>query len=246
MKRLVTLLSLFLSLSSAARAQLRGGSCNVYSGTLGESEIGMILSVRGRGLEGVYFDRKSLKDIPLKGSVGDARDITLDALHGTFRLHLAEHDPRYRSAEVLQGEVLQGVWTIEEGGRFPVSLRLGHSCNKLGSGEYEIAGAKDDAQVEKNVQAFYRGVLQGNRNEVAKYISYPCTFIREGKRASIRDESDLLKNYDAIFMKEFVEKIASGVPHHMFANYQGIMIADGAVWFNDEGKARNFNNSATP
>jgi hypothetical protein len=59
----------------------------------------------------------------------------------------------------------------------------------------------------------------------------------------VKNSAEFLKNYDTIFSKAFVAKIAGGVPHHMFANAQGIMIADGAVWFDENGKARNFNNS---
>ena len=49
--------------------------------------------------------------------------------------------------------------------------------------------------------------------------------------------------FDRLFTKQFVGKIADDIPHNMFANSQGIMIADGAVWFNEHGKAMAFNNA---
>jgi hypothetical protein len=253
MKRALKLLGFSLIFAAVAHAQLKDDSCSVYSGTLGESTgIGLVLHRKNKALGGTYFYRKYLKDIPLKGNSTGDRDITLQETHangavkGTFHLHLAEHDPHYRSTEVLQGEVLKGTWTSADGATtYPVSLKLDHECTKPGGREYEVAGAKDDALVERNAQAFYAATMQGKREEVAKYVSYPCTFFRDGKRVSVKTGAELLRHYDAIFTNAFVAKIASGVPHHMFANYQGIMIADGAVWFDENGKARNFNNSPT-
>jgi hypothetical protein len=251
MRRFFLLFGAALVTTAAARGQLRKDWCNVYSGTLGESTgIGMTLYASGTAIEGAYFYRKYLQDIPLQGAATSARDITLQeqdaagTTKGTFHLHLAEHDPRFRSTEILQGEVLQGTWSGTDGAKtFPVALTVDHGCSKLGRREYEVAGANDDAPVEKNVQAFYSAVVAGKREEVAKYVSYPCTFFRDGKRSEINNPTEFLKNYDAIFTNEFEAKIANGVPHHMFANSQGIMIADGAVWFDAEGKARSFNNS---
>ena len=253
MKRAVKLLGFSLILAAVAHTQRKDDSCSVYSGTLGESTgIGMLLHSKSKALGGAYFYRKYLKDIALKGNSPGDRDMTLqetDAsgrVKGTFHLHLAEHDPRYRSTEVLQGEVLKGTWTSADDAKtYPVSLKFDHECTKPGGREYEVAGAEDDALVERNAQAFYAATMQGKREEVANYVSYPCTFFRDGKRVSAKTAAEFLRHYDAIFTKAFVAKIAGGVPHHMFANYQGIMIGDGAVWFDENGKARNFNNSPT-
>jgi hypothetical protein len=78
---------------------------------------------------------------------------------------------------------------------------------------------------------------------VAEYVSYPATFQLAGKPREIANSAQFLRYYDRLFTKEFVAKIASGIPHNMFANAQGIMIADGAVWFNEFGKATAFNNA---
>jgi hypothetical protein len=253
MTRFFLPLGLSLLLAGVASGQLKNDSCGVYAGTLGESTgIGMMLYRKDKAFDGAYFYKKYLRDIPLKGSATSDRDLLLQetdaggAVKGTFHLHLAEHDPQYGSTKVLQGEVLKGTWTSADGAKtYPVVLRLQHEGAKPGGREYEVAGAKDDAMVEKNAQAFYNEVLQGKREEAAKYVSYPCTFFRDGKRVSAKNDGEFLTNYDAIFTKAFVGKIAGGVAHHMFANYQGIMIADGAVWFDANGKARNFNNSPT-
>ncbi len=174
MKRLVLLLGISLVAVSAGQSQLRYAPCNVFSD----------LSVKGKTIAATYFCREYLKDIPPVGSATGERDIllvetdTAGASKGTFHLHLAEHDPHYSSAEVLQGEVLQGTWTGSDGAKTdPVTRRMEHSCAQPGTREYEIAGAEDDALVERNVQAFYAAVLRGKREELA-YGSYPGTFLR--------------------------------------------------------------------
>jgi hypothetical protein len=254
MKRFALVLGIFLVAAAEANGQLREGWCGVYFGTLGESTaIGMSLFVTDKELEGAYFYREYLRDIPFQGSPTGEREITLrvtdagGAAKGTFHLHLSEHDPHDSSTALWPAEVLEGTWSSADGSKTSaVALRLQHGCAKPGGREYEVAGAKDDALVEKNAQAFCAAVLHGKPEEAAKYVSYPCTVSRDGKRMALNSERDFLKNYDAIFTKAFVARIATGVPHHMFANYQGIMIADGAVWFDAEGKARNFNHWPTP
>jgi hypothetical protein len=100
----------------------------------------------------------------------------------------------------------------------------------------------DDARIEHNVQAFYRGVLAGNRKIVARYVAYPLSFFLHGQRGTAANEAEFLKSYRAIFTKNFVDRIAQDMPHHLFANGEGIMLADGAVWFDAQGKVRQLNN----
>jgi hypothetical protein len=115
-------------------------------------------------------------------------------------------------------------------------------CPAPGTSRYAVAGATNDLPVEKNAKTFYNAVLSGNRAEAAKYVSFPCTYFLNGKRVTAKDSATFLKDYDQVFNAAFIAKISKDVPHHMFANAQGIMLADGAVWFNEQGKARNFNN----
>ncbi len=236
---------------SAVYAQLKPGSCNEYVGTLGKTtQIGLSLAATHKGLEGSYFYEKHLQDIALTGQYISARDIALleaDSINqprGKFLLRFVERDDHFQSAEPLQSEVLQGHWTSADGkSSYPVYLRAEHNCAPAGQNRYAVAGATNDATVEKNAQAFYNAVLTGKRDVAAKYVAYPVTFFANDKQRSISGPADFLKEYDRIFTTAFTARIEKGVPHHMFANSQGIMLADGAVWFDEEGKAKHFNNA---
>lgn len=214
-----------------------------------EMEIGLTLFQHEAKLRATYFYRKHLKDVPLSGQYLGGRDVTLEEqdssgkVPGHFRLRFMETDPELKSDKPLTVDVLDGDWTGEDGKTtFPVKLRLAHSCIALGSGRYVYGDAANDELVEKNVQGFYFAVLRGDKEEVAKYARFPLSFSINNKPRTASNRTAFLRYYDAIFTKSFVEKIAKGVPHHMFANWQGIMLGDGEVWFDENGKARHFNN----
>jgi len=58
----------------------------------------------------------------------------------------------------------------------------------------------------------------------------------------LKDPADFLEQDEQIFSPAFVAGIRQDAPHHLFSHWQGIMIAKGAVWFNEQGKAKHLNN----
>jgi hypothetical protein len=226
-----------------------------YRGDLGGTiVIGLSLEEsQGRQqLRGVYFYKKYLKDLPLEGEYTGERAIVLrerganGVVNGIFALRFADRDPRGSVGDArLDQEVLVGEWiSADSTKQYPVYLRLrGTTRLSPGQNRYAVAGAMDDAGVEHNVQAFYRGVLAGTRKTAARYVAYPVSFFLYGRRRTASNAAEFLKFYPAIFTNDFVNRIARDVPHHMFANTEGIMLADGAVWFDAQGKVRQLNNA---
>jgi hypothetical protein len=231
-------------------AQIREGECWEYRGKMGaNTEIGMTLFMQQGKPQGNYFYVKYLKDISLSGQYVSERDITLDErdssgkLQGKFHLRFVETDPELKSDKPLTVDVLRGKWTNTDGQQ-DLSVRLGlqYSCNIVGSQRYGGAGAASDELVEKNVQGFYFAVLRGDKGETAKYVSFPLSFSLNNQSRTVYNRTAFLRYYDQIFTKAFLGKVAKGIPHHMFINWQGIMIGNGEVWFDENGKARHFNN----
>lgn len=224
-----------------------------YLGDLdGKTVIGLTLHQRsGDKVTGSYFYKKYLKDIPLSGEFTGERDLVLRESDadgkpaGTFTLRFAESDPRHkRTGDTLTVDVLTGKWTSADGSKtYPVYLALSQIVGGASDGKrYRIAGAGDDASVERRVQAFCAAVDKGDRKAVAGVIAYPVTFSLEGKRSHASNEQEFLADYDRIFTAQFVERIRNSIPHNMFANSQGIMIGDGAAWFDDKGRVKALNN----
>lgn len=197
-------------------------------------------------LHGVYFYKKWLKDILVAGQYTGERDIILgeQGAKGVFRLHFEDRDPRGRfGGSILDEEVMTGTWTGKDGQQHAVYLGMtGITVVPDGKGRYAACGADDAAAYEDNAQGFYFAVLKGDRHLAARFVSYPLTFWHEGERKQVWNASAFLRYWDTIFTPEFVAQIREGIPHNMFCNAQGAMIANGAVWFDAWGKAFVFNN----
>lgn len=224
-----------------------------YVGDLGvNSVIRLTIQKQGQQISGVYFFKKTLKDIALEGEYITDRDIVLheidkDGIAGaTFSLTFAEKDPRghFSSDRPLTDEILTGSWSNADNTEsHPVYLYLmGERFLAKGDTRYSVAGSTNDALAEKNAQSFYSAVLRGNRLLAAKYVDFPLSFNLKGRPTQARTARDFLHDYDSIFTKNFVERISAGIPHNMWASDQGIRLGDGEVWFDGKGKASHVNN----
>lgn len=247
------MLTLALPLLAAAPLLQDPGLYDYVGDLDGKTVIGLTLQGRdGQKILGSYFYKKYLKDIPLTGEFTSDRDLVLRENDtngkpaGTFALHFAESDPRHTKGgdTPLAVDVLIGKWTsADQSKSYPVYLALSTIVTGGSEGErYTVAGAGDDGIVEQNAQAFCAAVAKGDRKGVAIQIAYPLAFSVGGERSRAQNEREFLDDYNRIFTPGFVERIRKGIPHNMFANAQGIMIADGAVWFDDKGHVKALNN----
>ena len=251
-RRLIFLVALFALRLFAATPLLQDPGLYDYLGDRdGKTVIGMTLHQRdGQKVNGSYYYKRYLKDIALTGEFTGERDLVLrendtkGQLAGTFTLHFAESDPRHtRTGDALTVDVLAGKWTsADQSKSYSVYLALSTVVGGTAGQRYRVAGASDDALVERNVQAFCTAVKEGDRKTAAGLVSYPAMFSLDGRRSRARNEQEFLADYDQIFTEKFVEKIRNSIPHNMFANSQGIMIGDGAVWFNEKGRVKALNN----
>jgi hypothetical protein len=141
-------------------------------------------------------------------------------------------------------DMLTGTWTSADKTKtLPVYLALAQILTGAQAGHrYRVAGTEDDAAVESSAQAFCRAVEKGDREAVASSVRYPVSFLLGGKRVKAENRQEFLRSYARIFTPKFAAGIRAGVPHSMFASAQGIMLADGAVWFDDKGKIFSLNN----
>ena len=210
-----------------------------------------LVSEDGKEIHGSYFYERHLEDISLVGEYLSPRDILLreyDArkqLIATLQLHASEHDPRFPSLDSLEGEVLTGTWKSKDGNRsLPVNLNLvdilsgSHDLNR----RYASAGAQSDSEVEKNAQAFYSAVLNGDKQKTGVYVHYPLLVFFSGTKSwTIGNKAEFVKDFTGIFTHEYLECLAKATPHGMFANYQGVMLGDGLVWFDERGYAKTLN-----
>lgn len=78
---------------------------------------------------------------------------------------------------------------------------------------------------------FKQAVAEDDGEAVAAMVSYPISVKIEGESTPIADEAEFTANYDAIFTPGVKDAVASQAYEDLFANWQGVMVGDGQVWF---------------
>ena len=56
-----------------------------------------------------------------------------------------------------------------------------------------------------------------------------------GKAKTIRGRDELLRDYQLIFIPQYVSYIRSGIPKNMFVHNGAVMLGNGEVWFDGDG-----------
>ena len=214
---------------------------SAYSGTVGPYRIGLeviALPDHRTIVGGHYFYDSKLADIALTAQAGaDPVDLA-EPGGGVFHLHFVGNGSEHGAALDFYNSVgLAGSWT--QGARtLPVKLQLETGGDAPAPGRrYAMIGDASDAVVEANARRFLQGVTSGNRDEAASAVSYPLRVyaVVGGKQLKIADKAALLAHWNTIFTPGYVAVLKTAVPHDMFVNYRGAMVAGGAVWFDDKG-----------
>lgn len=227
--------------SEPIAAAVSGEHCEYRGDIDGNIHIGMMLvfSKDSNTVSGSYFYVKHLTDIRIEGEIVD-RSIVIrefDANNrqtGIFRGEFPTRDPRKNYGDSkLTRDVIVGAWSKPDGSASrPFYLNLSHIFYSQAQNRYCNAGFDDANVADAFMQKFRSAVLAGEKASVAGMISYPIKVRVEGEkdRVSIRNQKELLKRYDAIFGKKFMERIDAAVPFHMFSRSEGVMLGNGEVW----------------
>lgn len=77
-----------------------------------------------------------------------------------------------------------------------------------------------------------KAVASGDKATVASMVDYPFQARIKGKAVKIRDQKHFVADYDQIVTSKVKNALASQTYATLFANWQGVMIGDGEVWFN--------------
>jgi hypothetical protein len=96
----------------------------------------------------------------------------------------------------------------------------------------DLEGAEFATKSRTFLAELQNAVAGGDKAKVASMISYPVRVIQGTSRTRIRTEAALLSQYDTIFDAHVRQAIAHQSAKCLFGNYQGAMIGDGEVWFN--------------
>ncbi len=246
MKIAILLFSLLSGLIQAGELE----QIHKHSGTIdGKHKIGMALIRDKNKITGNYFYYKDLQCIELTGEISEDGKILLRELNedgdvrAVFHWQVKGHKEWRGSDASFSGT---GTWEkLPGGGAVPFVVRWpGYHMNSRykGEGMYSLMGIDDDDAFESSVEKFCNMVKVGNKQEIAKMVSFPINVYVNGKRREVADRKTFIREFDNIFTKSFRKIVAAAVPRHLFTRYEGAMLSGGAVWFGSNMKVIAINN----
>lgn len=85
------------------------------------------------------------------------------------------------------------------------------------------------------LEQLQRAVAADDKQAVAAMIDYPFAARINGKAVKIRDPKHFVADYDKVITPKIREAVAKQRYEDLFANWQGVMIGDGEIWFSGIG-----------
>ncbi|WP_442580072.1 hypothetical protein ACSBOB_32165 [Mesorhizobium sp. ASY16-5R] len=85
--------------------------------------------------------------------------------------------------------------------------------------------------------ALKKAVASDDKAAVAAMVDYPFQARIGGKAVKIRDAAHFVADYDKIVTAKVKQAVAKQSYATLFANWQGVCIGDGEIWFSGVGDA---------
>lgn len=89
---------------------------------------------------------------------------------------------------------------------------------------------------EKFFGKLKQAVLADDKDSVASMVDYPFQARINGKALKIRDTKHFVDDYDKIITAKVKDAVAKQTYPTLFANWQGVSVGDGEIWFSGVGK----------
>jgi hypothetical protein len=77
-------------------------------------------------------------------------------------------------------------------------------------------------------------VKAGDRQKLAALVRYPLDVYSAKEHRAVRTSAELIRDFDRLFTPSVRKAIEQQMPACLFANFQGVMIGDGEVWFEEQ------------
>lgn len=209
-----------------------------FTGTVGQSRIGMTLLVSAAGTVtgGHYFYASDLKDIPLQAGTQGSGIILFDPEGGQFALRFKGNGSEAGKSLNFNNSIgMEGRW-MKNDSSYPVKLQMEQSSQGPDNARwYEDVTTESDAAFEARVQNFYKAVLAGDRTAAARYVDFPLRVNHNGKSRMVNSAALLSTQWGQIFTPACVDAFRNAMPHDMFVRNAQVMLGDGIAWFGPKG-----------
>lgn len=85
------------------------------------------------------------------------------------------------------------------------------------------------------LDALKKAVAADDKPAVAAMVDYPFQARINGKAVKLRDTAHFVADYDKIVTAKVKDAVAGQTYATLFANWQGVMVGNGEVWFSGVG-----------
>lgn len=213
-------------------------SRETFTGTVGQSRIGMTLLVNATGtvIGGHYFYTSDLKDIPLQAGTQGSGIILFDPEGGQFALRFKGNGSEAGRPLNFHNSIgMEGRW-MKNDSSYPVKLQMEQSSEGPAKARwYQGVTSESDAAFEARVQNFYKAVLAGDRAAASRCVDFPLRINHDGKSHMVRTAAQLSAEWDQIFTPACIDAFKNAIPHDMFVRNGQVMLGSGVAWFGPEG-----------
>jgi len=93
----------------------------------------------------------------------------------------------------------------------------------------------EHARYKQFFETLQKAMAAGDKAAVAALVDYPFQARIGGKAVKLRDAAHFIADYDKIVTPKVKQAVAGQAYSDLFANWQGVMIGDGEVWFSGVG-----------
>ena len=90
----------------------------------------------------------------------------------------------------------------------------------------------DHAKYQEVINAYQKGVAERDKEAVAALIDYPFSATIDGKRVSIKNAADFVRNYDKIVTSAIAGVVKAQKYSELMVNGKGVMFGSGETWIN--------------
>ncbi len=94
----------------------------------------------------------------------------------------------------------------------------------------------EHARYQTFFEQLQKAIRVDDEQAVASMVEYPLQARIKGKPIRIKDQKQFEANYAEIMTEKIKEAVAKQTYSSLFANWQGISIGKGEIWFADTGK----------
>lgn len=95
----------------------------------------------------------------------------------------------------------------------------------------------EHARYRSFFDALKTAVSEGDKAAVAAMVDYPFQARIGGKSVKIRDAAHFVADYDKVVTAKVKSALHAQGYESLFANWQGVMVGDGEIWFSGVGEA---------